>query len=211
MQRTKWLKPAFGAVVVLLVGALGAAVFFGYGWGHALIVDKAQASAREDALAGARQAAVNLSSFDAANLDKSFSDIESSITGDTLTKDLSDTKGQISDQLKQTKAKTEATVVDAALTEFSKDAGTAQALVVMNSTTSWPDKPERKVKVTVRMAVQDVDGSWKASKMENIGSPVSLDSAAPAAPGAAAPAPDSQAPAAPEEPAPAAPENGSGG
>lgn len=207
MQRTKWLRPAFGAVAVLLAAALAAAVYFGYGWGHALFVDKSVASAREDALSGARQAAVNLSSFDGANLDKSFADIESSITSDALKKDLDDTKGQISDQLKQTKAKTEATVLDAALTDFSKDLGTGQALVILSSSTTWPDKPQRKSKVTVRMSVEDVDGAWKASKMENVGAPISMDDQA-AAP---APAPDPAAPAPAPEPAPAAPEDGSGG
>lgn len=201
-QRTKWLRPAFGAVAVLSVVALAAAVYFGIGWGKALFVDKAAASTREDALSGARQAAVNLSSFDSANLDKSFADIESSITGDTLKKDLDDTKGQITDQLKQSKAKTEATVLDAALTEFDKGQGSGQALVVLSSSTTWPDKPARKDKTTVRITLEDVDGSWKASKMESIGVPVSQDAGAQPAPGGApAPAP---------APAPV-PENGSGG
>lgn len=214
LQRTKWLRPAFGAVVVLLVAALGVAIYFGYGWGHALIVDKAAATAREEALSGARQAAVNLSSFDSADLDRSFSDIESSITGDTLKKDLEDTKAQITEQLKQTKAKTEATVVDAALTDFSEDQGTGQALVVLSSSTSWPDQPTRKVMSTVRITVEKVDGIWKASKMENVGAPIAEDLGPGQTPGAGGPVPPvpDGAPA-PNEPAPAqpAPEQGSGG
>lgn len=176
MQINKLMMPARIVTAVLAVVAISAAVYFGYGWGHALFVEKPTATTRDDALAGAREAAINLSSYDAANLDKSFADIESSITGDAMQNDLNATKSQITDQLRQTKAKTDAAVLDATLTEFNKDDGTGKALVVLASTTTWPNQPVRKVKVTVRITVEDVDGIWKAAKMENVGTPVAMDS-----------------------------------
>ncbi|TQF68887.1 hypothetical protein FK531_12935 [Rhodococcus spelaei] len=190
------------AVSVLAVVALGFAVWLGYGWGHAFFSDKPAAAARDDALTGARQAAINLNTVDSANLDKTFADMESSITGDDMLKSLSDTKGQMTEQVKQTGAKSEAQVVDAALTEFSRDEGTATSLVVLTTTTTWPNKPANKVKVTMRIGLTDVDGTWKASKVENVGAPLAMDA------GSAAPAPTTEpapAPApAPEAPAPAA-------
>ncbi|MFC9787218.1 hypothetical protein [Rhodococcus sp. NPDC127528] len=198
MGSTKLQKAALAAVSALAVVALGFAVWFGYGWGHALFSDKPAAAARDDALTGARQAAINLNTVDSANLDKTFADMESSITGDDMLKSLNDTKGQMAEQVKQTGAKSEAQIIDAALTDFSRDEGTATSLVVLSTTTTWPDKPVKKVKVTMRIGLTDVDGTWKASKVENVGAPLAMDPGTPAP--APAPAPGAETPA----PAPAA-------
>ncbi len=127
------------AVGVLLVGALAAAVWFGYGWAHAALSEKPAAEARESALADARQAAINLNSFDAANLDKSFSDIESSITG-ALVDDLNATRDQLAQQTQQTGARSQSEVLGASLTSLNTDDGTADAIVVLATDTSWPTR-----------------------------------------------------------------------
>jgi Mce-associated membrane protein len=183
MRSTKLPKAALAAVSVVAVVALGFAVWFGYGWGHALFSEKPAAAARDDALTGARQAAINLNTVDSANLDQTFADMESSITGDEMLTSLHETKGQMAEQVKQTGAKSEAQIVDAALTDFSRDEGTATSLVVLTTTTTWPNRPANKVKVTMRLGLTEVDGVWKASKVENVGAPLAMD------PGTAAPAP----------------------
>lgn len=205
MRSTKLQKPALAAVSVLALVALGFAVWLGYGWGRALFVDRPAAAARDDALTGARQAAINLNTVDSANLDETFANMASSITGDELTNSLNDTKGQMADQVKQTGAKSEAAVIDAALTEFSRDEGTATSLVVLSTTTTWPDRPASKVKVTMRLGMTDVDGVWKAEKVENVGAPIAMDPGTPPAVAPEAPVP------APEAPVPAAPDANSGG
>jgi Mce-associated membrane protein len=197
MPSTKLLKPALAAASVLAIGALVAAVWFGFGWGHALFSDKPAAAARDDALTGARQAAINLNTVDSGNLDQTFANMESSITGDEMLGALAETKDQMAEQVKQTGAKSEAHVLDAALTAMSRDEGTANSLVVLTTTTTWPNKPTSKVKVTMRIGLTDVDGIWKASKVENVGQPLAMDpgtpapAPAPAPEGAPAPAPES--------------------
>lgn len=207
MRSTTLLKPALVVVSLLAVVALGFAVWFGYGWAHALLSDKPAATARDDALTGARQAAINLNTVDSANLDQTFANMESSITGDEMVNSLNETRDQMSEQVQQTGAKSEAQIIDAALTDFNRDDGSATSLVVLSTTTTWPNQDPRKVKVTMRIGLTEVDGVWKASRVENVGAPLAMD-AGTAAPEAAAPeAPAADAPAT-EAPAPDA---GTGG
>ncbi|MGW0176950.1 hypothetical protein ACWDUM_24265 [Rhodococcus sp. NPDC003322] len=194
MRSTTLLKPALVVVSVLALVALGFAAWFGYGWAHALLSDKPAAEARDDALTGARQAAINLNTVDSANLDQTFANMESSITGDEMVGALNETKDQMAEQVRQTGAKSEAQVVDAALTDFGRDEGTATSLVVLTTTTTWPDQPPKKVKVTMRIGLTEVDGVWKASRVENVGAPLAMD-AGTAEPAPVAPAPEAPAPA----------------
>ncbi|MFF0815793.1 hypothetical protein ACFYVR_11670 [Rhodococcus sp. NPDC003318] len=208
MRSTTLLRSALAVVSLLAVVALGSAVWFGYGWAHALFVDKPTAAARDDALTGARQAAINLNTVDSADLDETFARMESSITGDEMVKSLNDTRAQMAEQVQQTGATSEAQIIDAALTDFSRDEGSATALVVLSTTTTWPDQDPRKVKVTMRIGLTEVDGDWKASQVANVGAPLAMDA------GTAATAGGSPAAGAPENPAatPApAPDAGTGG
>ncbi|WP_345349841.1 hypothetical protein [Rhodococcus olei] len=190
MRSTTLLKPALAVVSLLALVALGCAVWFGYGWAHALLSDKPAAAARDDALTGARQAAINLNTVDSANLDQTFANMESSITGDEMTNSLNETRDQMAEQVKQTGAKSEAQVVDAALTDFSRDEGSATSLVVLTTTTTWPNQQPKKVKVTMRIGLTEVDGVWKASKVANVGAPLAMDAGSPAPTPAPAPPAD---------------------
>lgn len=199
-KNSKPLVAATVAVTVVLVGALVVAVWFGVGWARAAFVEKPRADARESALADARQAAINLNSFDAADLDRSFADIQSSITGD-LTEDLDATRDQLTQQTQQTGARSTAEVLGATLTSLNSDDGSADALVVLATTTTWPDQSSRKVRVTMRLTMTEGDdGVWRASKSVNLGNATVLDqTAAPADPNAAPPAdPNAPAPADPD-------------
>ncbi len=198
-KNNKILVAATVAVVVLLVGAVVAAGWFGVGWARAAFVEKPEADARESALSDARQAAINLNSFDAANLDTSFANIESSITGG-LVDDLNATKDQLTQQTAQTGARSTAEVLGATLTALNTDDGTADALVVLASTTTWPDQSSRKVRVTMRLTMDEGDdGVWRASKSVNLGNAAVLDESPAPAP---APAPPADPNAGPATPAP---------
>ncbi|MDH6680949.1 Mce-associated membrane protein [Rhodococcus sp. LBL1] len=187
-KNSKTLVAATVAVVVLLVCAVVAAGWFGVGWARAAFVEKPKADARESALSDARQAAINLNSFDAGDLDQSFSNIESSITGG-LVDDLNSTKDQLAQQTKQTGAGSTAEVLGATLTSLNTDDGTADALVVLATTTTWPDQSSRKVRVTMRLTMDEGDdGVWRASKSVNLGNASVLDESPAKAP-AQAPAP----------------------
>ncbi|QBJ95653.1 mammalian cell entry protein [Rhodococcus sp. ABRD24] len=189
------LVAATVAVSVLLAAALVAAGWFGYGWAHAALVEKPAADTREAALADARQAAINLNSFDAGNLDESFADIESSVTG-SLVDDLNATRAQLAQQTKDTGAVSRAEVLGATLTSLNIDDGAADALVVLATTTTWPNQSSSKVRVTMRMTMEEGEnGVWRAATATNLGSPSVLaetPAAAPVAPGdAPAPVPPS--------------------
>ncbi|SNT43304.1 hypothetical protein [Rhodococcoides kyotonense] len=167
-------RPVLIGVSVVAVVALVAAVWFGIGWKNALS-EKSVADTRESALTGAQQVAINLNTVDAANIDQSFEDMKSSITGDTMLNDLDATRSQIDDTVRTSGAKSSAELMHSTLTELSADEGTATALVVIAGTTTWPDRPEQKVKLTMRLFMEDVDGTWKANKVDPIGSRIALD------------------------------------
>ncbi|MFD4365988.1 hypothetical protein [Rhodococcus sp. NPDC058521] len=218
---TTKLTAAFVAVVALLVVAVVAAGWFGYQWAHALVVDRSTAQTRDDALFGAEQAAINLNTADANNLEESLENMRSSITGDTMTKSLEDTIAGITDQMKSTKATQSAELSNGALLELDKDNDTAKALVALKVRYEWPTQYEVNV-VTMRMTVENVDGVWKASAVEPVGDRVPIEqgptpgaegqpadpNAAPAPEGAPAPEEQPAAPAPEEQPAEPAPDNG---
>ncbi|MDV6263627.1 hypothetical protein [Rhodococcoides yunnanense] len=172
--QNKTAKILLAVVTIVAVAALAAAVFFGYGWGTALFSQKPTEDTRDSALTGAQQAAVNLNTVDAANIDQSFDNMKSSITGDLMLNDLEQTRSGITDQVRQSGAKSEAEVLHAAVTELSTDENTATALVVIKTTTTWPDRVERS-KLTMRLAMEEIDGVWKTNKVDPIGSRISLD------------------------------------
>lgn len=183
------------ASIVALV-ALAAAVWFGVGWGRALFVERPVAEARDAALSGAMQAAINLNSVDAENVDESLGNMRSSITGDALIDDLNATEQQIRDQVAATGTGMAANVLFGSLTELNTDDDTARALVVLSVTTTTPTNFVSN-KVSVDVAVRKDGDMWKAETIQPLGS-VELESGP--APGAARPEPvPSQAPA-PAEP-----------
>lgn len=169
-------RPIFVGVSIVAVLALVAAVWFGIGWKNAWD-EKSIADTRDSALTGAQQVAINLNTVDAANIDQSFDDMKSSITGDTMLNDLEATRSSINDTVRTSGAKSSAELMHSTLTELSADEGTATALVVIAGTTTWPDKPEQKVKLTMRLFMEDVDGTWKANKVDPVGSRIALDPA----------------------------------
>lgn len=208
--KDRTLKASFVAVTALVVIAVVAAGWFGFGWARALFVDKPIADARDSALTGAQQAAINLNSVDSADLEGSFENMKSSITGDKMNQDLQATVDGFTDQMRQSGAASKAELIQGTLTELNTDDGTAKALVVVAVTTTWPDRFD-KAKVTMRMDVQDVDGVWKASSVEPVGGRIPLESGpVPAAGAAPAPAPTEPAPAE-QAPAEQVPEGDSSG
>lgn len=193
---------AVGLVAVSIVAlvALAAAVWFGVGWGRALFVERPVADARDAALSGAMQAAINLNSVDAENVDESLGNMRSSITGDALIDDLNATEQQIRDQVAATGTGMAANVLFGSLTELNTDDDTARALVVLSVTTTTPTNFANN-KVSVDVAVRKDGDMWKAETIQPLGS-VELESGP--VPGAAQPQPQpesvpSQAPA-PAEP-----------
>lgn len=194
-------RPRTTATVIaglLAVVALGAAVWFGFGWGKALFVDRPVADARDAALSGAFQAAINLNSVDADDVDGSIENMRSSITGEALENDLAATEQQIRDQVAQTGTSMAGEVLFGTLTELNTDDDVAKALVVLAVRTTTPQNFVTN-KVSVNVSLREDSGVWKAETIEPLGSVQMEAGPVPGAvpPEAAAPAPG-EAPA-PEE------------
>ena len=175
---------------VAAVIALIAAVWFGYGWAHALFVEKPRADAREAALDGARQAAVNLNSLDPDDLEGSVALMQSSATGDML-EQINTNRDKLIEIAGQSHAKLEAGVLSAALTELNTDDDTARALVVISQTTTPPDQGPTRQRITWSLDMREDGGTWKAAQATTLGQPVLLEGpalrGAPASPSPAAP------------------------
>lgn len=193
------LETALVAVIALAVVAVIAAGWFGVAWVQAAVNDKQTADTRDAALSGALQAAINLNTLDPADLEGSFDTMRSSLTGDQMIQAMTDTQDEMGAQFKEVGAKGSAEILHGALTEFNEDDGTGTAMVVLETTTTWPDYFER-FKVTMRLRLQEVDGVWKASGVDPVGYRIPMETGP--LPGAPAPAP---APAEPGAPAPAEP------
>lgn len=200
---------ALAIVSALAIAALVAAVWFGFGWGKALLVDRAAAEARDSALSGAFQAAINLNSIDAENVDGSIENMRSSITGDALANDLAATEQQIRDQVEQTGTSMTADVLFGSLTELNTDDDVAKALVVLSVRTATPENFVTN-KVSMNVSLRKDGDVWKAETIEPLGS-VEMDAGA--APGATPAPPAAETPAGPApepEPAPAETEDAPG-
>nr|WP_232284703.1 hypothetical protein [Rhodococcus sp. R1101] len=162
-------RAALVAVSVLAAVALGAAVWFGYGWGHALLVDRAAAEARDAALSGAMQAAVNLNSVDADAVDVSIENMRSSITGDALRNDLAATEEDIRARVAETGTSMSAEVLFGTLTELNTDDDLGQALVVLAVRTETPEYFVTN-KVPVLVSLRKDGDVWKAETIEPLAS-----------------------------------------
>lgn len=182
-----------GAAVAaaVAVAVLVTAGWFGARWA---LTDTRIADARDSALDGARQAAINLNSINPDDVAGSVALMESSTTGD-MHDQITKSRDQVTQLAAQSKARLEATVLSAALTELNTDDDTAKALVVVAQTSTYPDKQPTKQRVTWTLNMRETDGAWKAAQATTLGQPVLLDD-----PGAPAP-----------EPAPAPADNQEGG
>lgn len=172
-------KPVLIGASIVAVIALAASVWFGIGWKSAA-ADQNIADVRDSALAGAQQAAINLSSVDSANLDGSLDTMMSSVTGDEMTNYLDETRSSISDEQRNSGRKITAEVIGSSLTELNVDDKTATAVLIVANLTTGPDDtaPERS-RAVMRMFLQDVDGTWKVNKLLPVGdrAPIGDDNA----------------------------------
>ncbi|MFI5780420.1 hypothetical protein [Nocardia sp. NPDC051570] len=179
---------------VAAVVALAAAAWFGFGWVRAAyFADGPRAAARDAALDGARQAAINITTMKMADVDGSLTTARSSMTGDLL-----DTATKNKDQMKQraTASGVDSTskIADAAITELNSERDHASALVVFEVDSSAPGKPTDKLRFTWEVEMVKAGGIWKADQVQALGQPVSVDVQAPPASNPAPPPPPAPAP-----------------
>lgn len=193
------LVVALTALAALLaIVALIAACWFGFGWGKSLITEKPRADAREAALDGARQAAVNLNSMNPDNVQGAVDLMKSSSTGAMLDQ-IDSNQDKLVQVATQSKARLESNVLGSSVTELNTDDDTAKVLVVLTQKTTFPDnKTPTTQRVSWTLDMKKVDDTWKAEQATSIGAPTIEDGGAPQAGQEPAPAPaqpDGEAPA----------------
>lgn len=191
-------KPVLIGVSVLAVVALAASVWFGIGWLDAR-ADQKTAETRDSALNGAQQAVINMTTLDSQNLDQSFDTILTSVTGDDMNKFIEDMRASFTEDQRDLSAKTTSELLTGTLTQLSEDDGSAEAVVVVATTTTRDGYQPSRQRLVMKLSMQDVDGTWKASQATPIGNPVPLNPTEGTTDPNAAPADPNAAPANPDE------------
>jgi Mce-associated membrane protein len=154
------------AAVVAGLGLIGSVVFGALWWTTAHGPATQVASARDDALAAARQIAVNLQTLDYRTVDKGLDNWEASATGPLLDEFKKNHK-QYADQIRQVQTTTNARLVDAALSDLDVAAGKATAVAAVDVSTTQmvngaPSLPiTKQVRIKLEL-VRTPDDGWKA-------------------------------------------------
>lgn len=156
-----------GFAIVLAVGALGAAGWFGYRWYDAAQGTSPEAvQARDGALKAARQLAVTLQTIDPGRPEQGLDSWEAAATGELL-EQLRRDRGKYLEQLKKSPSSSTATELDTALTELDVSSGTAAAIIALDVTQSAVVN-QRRAPATVRqlrvkLTLSQTDAGWKVS------------------------------------------------
>lgn len=159
------------AAVVAGLGLVGVVVF-GALWWNAENGDAAKAAAtREDALAAARQIAINLQTLDYKTVDKGLDTWMASATGPLLD-EFKKNRQQYADKMRQVQTSTSARLVDAALSDLDVAGGKATAIAALDLTTiptvnGTPALPETK-QVRIKLDLVRTPDGWKAASASPI-------------------------------------------
>jgi Mce-associated membrane protein len=160
VQRPWRRRALMAAAVVLIVGSLGTAAVLGWQLWQERQVDQA-ADAAQAAAVGYAQI---LTSIDSAKVDENFDQVLDGATGE-----FKDMYSQSSVELRQllidNKASARGVVVESAVQSATKDKVVVLLFVDQSvSNTAMPDP--RIDRSRIKMTMEDVDGRWRASKVE---------------------------------------------
>jgi Mce-associated membrane protein len=163
-DRITWATRVAAALAGL---GLVAVVVFGVLWWSAVHgSDATTAQDRDDALAAARQIAVNLQTLDFNTVDKGLATWEASSTGPLL-EEFRKNHQQYADQIRKAQTVTSARLVDAALADLDVGAGKATAVTSVDVTTDQvvngvPSLPlTKQVRIQLEL-IRTPDAGWKA-------------------------------------------------
>ncbi|MFI9510581.1 hypothetical protein [Nocardia sp. NPDC052566] len=177
---------AFIAATVALVFAVLASLWFGGRWvQQEFFTVTPRVDARDAALDGARQAALNMSTTNLDDVPGSSALQRSSMTGallDSATKN----QQQIEAMMRSAGVKVQAKIVGSALSELNSERDKASAVVVLRVTETRPDRPAANYRYTWSLNMAKVGDVWKAEQVASLEPPVLLggnaDSSTPAQP-----------------------------
>ena len=153
-----------GLVAPALIGALAAALagmgFFGWKFWQQHQIDQARQEAQRAAVSYAQI----LTSVDSNNVDENFKQVLDGATGEF--KDMySKSSVELRQLLIENKATAHGVVVESAVQESSKDR--AVVLLFVDQSVSNTKLPDPRIdRSRMKMTLEKVDGSWRASKVE---------------------------------------------
>jgi Mce-associated membrane protein len=165
-------RAVFVVSVLLALGGLGAAGWYGFQWYHTSAGTSAEAlDDRDGALKAARQLAVTLQTINPNRPEEGLDAWEAAATGDLLDQ-LRRDRVKYLDQLKQSPSTSTASVLETALSDLDVSAGTATAITAMDVTQS-PVVDDKLGAPTVRqlrvkLTLKKTDAGWKASSTSMI-------------------------------------------
>lgn len=154
-----------GCLVVVLVAALAAAGFYGRQW----YVDQAVQSARQGALAAAKQTTVNFVSVSAASVDRDLQRITAGATGE-FKDEFTRGQAQVRAAVVENRVESRGSVLRAAL--VSGDRRTAVVLVAVDATVKNVKVPEGRpshYRIQVDMVRDQDSGAWLVSRLQFVG------------------------------------------
>ncbi|MET8837564.1 hypothetical protein ABZV78_27125 [Micromonospora sp. NPDC004540] len=152
-------------LVVLLAAALAGAGVQGHRW----YVDRATDQARREAVAAARQAAVNFVSVSAASVDRDLSRITAGATGD-FKDEFSRGQAQVRAAVVENKVQSQGTVLRAGL--VSGDRRRAVVLVAVDATVrnvKAPDGRPSHYRIQLDLVRDRDSGDWLVTKLQFVG------------------------------------------
>lgn len=166
---TEPLRMAIVVTAVLAVLASGAAGWFGISWYRAAHDESLDlAAARDVVLREAQQVAVNLNTLDYENVEPGLDRWINSSTGQ-LANEFRSNRKSYADAITESRTKTEARVLDAAVAELDPTAGTARVLLIVD-VTATRDRGEPVVnRQRLQMEMSSTDHGWKASAIQPVG------------------------------------------
>lgn len=160
-QRRTWRRrAAVAAIAALVAGSLAAAGYLGWQLWQEREVARAADAAQEAAVGYAQ----TLTSIDSAKVDENFDQVLDGATGE-----FKDMYSQSSVELRQllidNKATARGVVVDSAVQSATK--GKVVVLLFVDQSVSNAAVPDPRIdRSRIKMTMEDVDGRWRASKVE---------------------------------------------
>lgn len=152
--------------IVALIAAIVCAGWFGYRGYQAVFVDKPVQTARDDSLAAAEQAILNVTTVDTKDVTAWRKRIDESLTGkahDQASTQAFDSLNQDIKNAGSPDSSLTSRLVRSAPTEVDASENTAKALVYVAVTTKQPNTASVTQTMGFSVSMQKVGGTWKAS------------------------------------------------
>ncbi len=167
------------AAIVALIVAIGALGWFGYRAYDVYFNENPTQSARNDGVAAAETAILNVLTIKANDLKDWQQRIDSSLTGDARSQVTGQQISKLTDQWKTAgdKAATlTARIKRSAPVEVNADEGTAKVLVYVDATSKVPDQAGVTKTMGFEVSVIRTDDKWKANVVRSLDSLALTDS-----------------------------------